>query len=130
MGKKPFTIIIVDDNQDYLFTMKTFLTRNGFTVETASDGSSGMELIKTLQPDLIMLDVMMETTFSGFEVCRQVRQDSALKKTPIFGISGMADELGIKFDKYDDAEYFSPDAFFDKPVDKDALLAKIKELMS
>ncbi len=130
MGKKPFTIIIVDDNQDYLFTMKTFLTRNGFAVETASDGSSGMELIKTLHPDLIMLDVMMETTFSGFEVCRQVRQDPALKEIPIFGISGMADELGIKFDKYDDAEYFSPDAFFDKPVDKDALLAKIKDLMS
>lgn len=130
MGNKPFTIIIVDDNQDYLFTMKTFLTRNGFAVETASDGTSGMELIRKLHPDLIMLDVMMETTFSGFEVCRQVRQDPDLKETPIFGISGMADELGIKFDKYGDAEYFSPDAFFDKPVDKDALLAKIKDLMS
>lgn len=128
MGNEPFLIVIIDDNSDYLFTMKTFLTRNGFEVETADDGESGIALIKEKRPDLIMLDVMMETTYSGFEVCRQVRNDPELKKTTIFGISGMQDELGIKFDKYDDAEYFSPDVFFDKPVDKEALLAKITEL--
>jgi CheY-like chemotaxis protein len=128
MGKEPFLIVIIDDNSDYLFTMETFLTRNGFEVETANDGESGIALIKEKRPDLIMLDVMMETTYSGFEVCRQVRNDPELKKTTIFGISGMQDELGIKFDKYDDAEYFSPDVFFDKPVDKEALLAKINEL--
>lgn len=128
MGNESFLIVIIDDNSDYLFTMKTFLTRNGFEVETADDGESGIALIKEKRPDLIMLDVMMETTYSGFEVCRQVRNDPELKKTTIFGISGMQDELGIKFDKYDDAEYFSPDIFFDKPVDKEALLAKINEL--
>lgn len=129
MGNESFTIVIIDDNQDFLFTMQTFLSRNGFKVETASDGESGMELIKQLQPDLIMLDVMMETTYSGFEVCRQVRNDPDLKNIPIFGVSGMADELGVKFDKFKDAEYFSPDEFFDKPVDKDALLAKINDLL-
>ncbi len=128
MGNESFLIVIIDDNSDYLFTMKTFLTRNGFEVETAEDGETGIALIKEKHPDLIMLDVMMETTYSGFEVCRQIRNDPDLKKTTIFGISGMQDELGIKFDKYEDSEYFSPDVFFDKPVDKDALLAKITEL--
>lgn len=128
MGNTPFLIVIIDDNTDYLFTMKTFLTRNGFEVETASDGNTGIKLIKEKRPNLIMLDVMMETTYSGFEVCRQVRNDPELKTIPIFGISGMQDELGIKFDKYEDEEYFSPDIFFDKPVDKDALLAKINDL--
>lgn len=129
MSKKASKIVIVDDNTDYLFTMKTFLSRNGFEVETAPDGQSGIELIQKEQPNLIILDVMMETTFSGFEVCRQVRNDPDLKKTPIIGITGMEDELGLKFDKYDDADYFSPDVFFDKPVDKDALLQKINELI-
>ena len=128
MGNDSFLIVIIDDNSDYLFTMKTFLTRNGFEVETADDGETGIALIREKHPDLIMLDVMMETTYSGFEVCRQIRNDPELKKTTIFGISGMQDELGIKFDKYEDAEYFSPDVFFDKPVDKEALLAKINEL--
>lgn len=130
MGKTPLKIVIVDDNTDYLFTMKTFLSRNGYDVMTAPDGEKGMELIRAEKPDLIMLDVMMETAFSGFEVCRQVRNDPGLKKTPIIGITGMEDEMGIKFDKYDDAEYFSPDAFFDKPVDKDALLKAIQDLIS
>jgi DNA-binding response OmpR family regulator len=127
MGDEPIKIIIIDDNMDYLFTMKTFLTRNGFEVDTAKDGKTGLELIKDIRPDLIMLDVMMETIYSGFEVCRQIRNDPELKKTIIFGISGMEDELGLKFDKYDDADYFSPDEFFDKPIDKNALLKKINE---
>ncbi len=130
MGDMPMKIVIVDDNTDYLFTMKTFLSRNGYEVETASDGQTGMDMIKATKPDLIMLDVMMETTFSGFEVCRQIRNDPELKKTPIIGITGMEDELGVKFDKYDDSDYFSPNAFFDKPVDKDALLKTIQDLLS
>ena len=127
---KPLKIVIVDDNTDYLFTMKTFLSRNGYKVKTAPDGEAGIKLIKKEHPNLVMLDVMMETTFSGFEVCRQIRNDAELKKIPIIGITGMEDELDIAFDKYEDSEYFSPNAFFDKPVDKDALLKTIKDLLS
>ena len=130
MGKQPLKIIIVDDNTDYLFTMKTFLSRNGFDVETAYNGQTGIELIKKERPDLVILDVMMETTFSGFEVCRQVRNDPEIKDTPIIGITGMEYELGLKFDKYDDEEYFSPDAFFEKPVNREELIKKIKALVS
>ena len=122
-------IVIIDDNQDYLFTMKTFLTRNGFEVLTAPDGKRGLDLINSEQPDLILLDVMMEALYSGFEVCKQIRKDPSLSAIPIIGISGMKEELGINFNKYRDAEYFSPDAFFDKPVDKDALLRTIKDLL-
>ena len=129
MGNTPSKIIIIDDNPDFLFTMETFLTRNGFNVETASDGNSGIDLIRKHRPDLVMLDVMMENTYSGFEVCRQVRIDPELKTTPIIGVSGMAEEVGVQFDMYEDKEYFNPDAFFDKPVDKDALLTKIKDLI-
>lgn len=130
MTDTPQKIAIIDDNTDYLFIMKTFFSRNGYETVTAPDGEQGMELIRAEKPDLIILDIMMETTFSGFEVCRQIRSDAALKKIPIIGISGMADEIGVKFNKTDDAEYFSPDVFFDKPVDKDALLLTIGNLLS
>ena len=128
METTPVKIVIVDDNTDYLFTMKTFLTRNGYAVETAPDGQKGIDLIREEKPDLIMLDVMMEATFSGFEVCRQIKNDTKLKKTPVIGITGMAEEVGVHFNKDDDSEYFSPDAFFDKPVDKDVLLKTIQDL--
>ena len=128
MGKN-LKIVMVDDNTDFLFTMETFLQRNGFEVHTADEGQKGMELIRKEQPDLILLDIMMETLFSGFEVCKQVRSDDALKETPIIGISGMGEELEIDYRQWPDYDYFRPDAFLDKPVDKQRLLQMIPEVI-
>lgn len=117
-------IAIIDDNTDYLFSTETFLSRNGFKVVTAEDGKTGFDLIKKEKPDLVLLDIMMESLFSGFEVCRQLKSDPELKKIPIIGISGMADELNVKFKKKKDSEYFNPELFFEKPVNKEMLSAK------
>jgi DNA-binding NtrC family response regulator len=97
--EKNLKIVLVDDNTDYLFTMETFLERNGFDVLTADDGQKGLDLI---------------------------RQDE-LKHIPVIGISGMGDELGVDYKQWPDFEYFSPDAFLDKPVDKQRLMELIPE---
>jgi len=127
--EKKGKIVMIDDNKDLLFTMSTFLNRNGFDTLTAEDGKAGLELVEKEQPDLVLLDIMMETLFSGFEVCKRLRTNPALKAIPIIGISGMGDELEVKFDEERDKEYFNPDAFFDKPVDREKLLEKIDELI-
>jgi len=119
-------IVIVDDNHDLLFTMETFLSRNGFEVLTADDGRKGLDLIKEVHPDLILLDIMMETTYSGLDVCKGIRSDPNLKDIPIIGISGIGDEMGIRIDKWGDDDYFSVDEFFEKPVDREKLLERIK----
>lgn len=124
--EKPAKIIIVDDNHDLLFTMETFLSRNGFEVLTADDGQKGLDLIKEVHPDLILLDIMMETTYSGLDVCKAIRSDPNLKDIPIIGISGIGDEMGIQIDKWGDDDYFSVDEFFEKPVDREKLLERIK----
>jgi CheY-like chemotaxis protein len=123
-------ILIIDDNTDFLFTTETLLQRNGFDTLTAEDGRKGLDLVKKEKPDLILLDIMMETLLSGFEVCRQMKSDPALKDIPIIGVSGMGEEIGVHFDKDRDAEYFQPDNFFEKPVDREKLLAKINELIN
>ena len=125
----PAKIIIIDDNTDYLFTMATFLKRNGFETLTAEDGQKGIELIEKERPDLILLDVMMESIYTGLDVCKKVRTNPDLKDIPIIGISGMADELGVQVEKWGDEDYFNVNEFFDKPVDKEKLLLKIKELL-
>ena len=66
--EKSLKIVLVDDNTDFLFTMETFLERNGFEVLTADNGQKGMELIRKEQPDLIMLDIMMETLFNPSDI--------------------------------------------------------------
>ena len=127
MSKKK--IMIIDDNKDYLFTMATFLSRNGFDVITSDSGEAGLNRMKKEKPDLVLLDVMMELLFSGFEVYRQMKTDAELKAIPIIGISGMSDEIKIKFDKESDKEYFNPDDFMEKPVDKEVLLKKINDML-
>ncbi len=125
--EKGLKIVMVDDNTDYLFTMETFLNRNGFEVKTSDDAKKGLELIRSEHPDVVLLDVMMETLFSGFELCKQMRMDDDLKDIPIIGISGMVEELGIDYKQWPDYDYFKPDAFLDKPVDKQKLLRLIPE---
>ena len=122
-------ILVIDDDPDFLFTMETFLKRNGFETLTAEDGQKGVDLVQKEQPDLVLLDVMMETLYSGFEVCKRLKSDTKLKNIPIIAISGMGDQLGVKFDKERDEEYFSPDEFLEKPLDKEKLLGKIKGLL-
>jgi CheY-like chemotaxis protein len=127
--EKSCKIVIVDDNADFLFTMETFLRKNGYEVLVADDGQKGLELIRKELPDLIILDIMMETLFSGFEVCKQIRSDNVLKDMPIIGISAMGDELSIDYRQWPDYDYFKPDAFLDKPIDRQRLLRMIPEVV-
>ena len=128
MGAKSLKILIVDDNPDFLFTMETFLKRNGYETITAEDGETAMAVIRAERPDMVLLDVMMETRFSGFEVCKKIRTDPDLEETLIISITGMAEELGVGYDKYPDYNYFSPDEYIEKPVDKQYLLTRIREI--
>lgn len=122
----PAKIIIIDDNKDFLFTMETFLKRNGFEALTAEDGKKGLELVEKERPNLILLDIMMESVYSGLDVCKKLRMNPELKDIPIIGISGIGDELGVRLDKWGDDDYFSVDEYFEKPVDREKLLERIK----
>ena len=123
-------ILFIDDDDDYLFVMEEYLSRQGFNVLTASDGEAGLDLIRSQQPDVILLDFIMESLYSGLEVCRQVRNDPSLNRTPIICISGMKKDINLHFSKEEDAAYFDPDAYFDKPVDKEVLVKTINELVN
>lgn len=123
---KAAKIVIIDDDSDYLFTMETFLNRNGFETLTAENGQEGLDLIEKERPDLILLDVMMQSIYSGLEICKRLRSNPELKDIPIIGISGMGNALGVRLDKWGDDEYFNVDEYYEKPVDREKLLERIK----
>lgn len=123
---KAARIMIIDDDSDYLFTMETFLNRNGFETLTAENGQEGLDLIEKERPDLILLDVMMQSIYSGLEICKRLRSNPDLKDIPIIGISGMGNALGVRLDKWGDDEYFNVDEYYEKPVDREKLLERIK----
>jgi len=128
--EKPIKVMIIDDNPDYIFTMETYLGRHGYQTVTAEGGEDAVEKVKAAAPDILLLDVMMESVYSGFEICKQLRNDKQLRHIPIIAISGMEEELGVGVDLANDYDYFRPDEFMDKPVDKELLTKKIDELVA
>ena len=71
------TILVIEDDQILLETLRYNLERASFTVETATDGLAGLELAREIHPDLVILDLMLPG-LDGFSVCRALTNESAL----------------------------------------------------
>lgn len=83
-------ILCVDDDPLILQMLADILRFRGFTVETAPDGEAGLEAAGRLQPDLILLDVMMPG-IDGFEVCSLLKADPVMKAVPVIFLTAMND---------------------------------------
>jgi CheY-like chemotaxis protein len=84
------TILYIDDDRLLLTLCCDVLDDSGYRTIIATDGPSGIETAKTARPDLILLDVMMPG-MDGYEVCRRLRADPALRDTPIILLTAMQD---------------------------------------
>ena len=71
MEEKKFKILVIDDNEDNIFTIKTVLKRENYDVISATRGLAGIELAKKEMPDVIILDIMMPE-IDGFEICKML----------------------------------------------------------
>jgi CheY-like chemotaxis protein len=80
------TIFFVEDDAVIMHVYGAKFLREGFLIEVAEDGLTAMKLLKTAKPDLIVLDLMMPK-FSGVDVLKFIRADSALKSTPVIILS-------------------------------------------
>ena len=98
-------ILVIEDEADLREVMAYNLRREGYKVATAADGADGVRGAKESKPDLILLDLMLPD-LDGLEVCRRVRQDAELAKTPIIMVTAKGEEtdvivgLGVGADDY------------------------------
>ncbi|MBW8002383.1 MAG: response regulator [Planctomycetes bacterium] len=123
-------ILIVDDDADITCALQTMLESQDYTVVTASEKEEGMSKIKSENPDLIILDVMMSTWQDGFEMARELKKDAAYKDIPILMLTGVKDKTGINFKSTaGDPTWLPVDGFLDKPVDMELLLAEVDKLL-
>src|SRR5216117_4059709 len=81
-------ILVVDDDSDQLELVSGLLRRAGFSVETATDALSGLDLAKQIQPDLVISDVSMPDV-DGIELCNMIRANQELSATPILLVSAI-----------------------------------------
>ncbi|MDP4266343.1 MAG: response regulator [Bacteroidota bacterium] len=123
------TILIVDDDVDYLFQMKTIVEGFGFKVITAESQKEAEEIIDKNRPDLTILDLMMENSDSGFILAYKIKKK--YPDVPIIVASAVAAETGISFDveSEDDKNWIKADLFLDKGIRPDQLLREINKLL-
>ena len=122
-GKK---ILVVDDEADVIKYLSSLLSDNGFIPITASDGKEGMEAVRREKPDLISLDITMPSE-TGVRMLRNLHDDPEASKIPVVLVTGVDPD-------YEDfisnrKQVNPPLAYFEKPIDKDAYIAKIKEIL-
>ncbi|MEM6523304.1 MAG: response regulator transcription factor [Bacteroidota bacterium] len=116
-----YKILIVEDEPAMQLGLKDNLEFEGYTVDTASEGDSGLEKINTNQFDLVLLDVMLPN-MSGFDVCKNARASGV--KTPIILLTARGEEI----DKVLGLE-LGADDYVTKPFSVRELLARIKAIL-
>ncbi len=131
MAKK---ILLVDDDKDLVVTLSQALRFNNFEVIETYSASEGLKKIKTEKPDLVILDVMMETDTAGFEAVYQIRNKregsryAEVKDTPIIMLTAIDQVTNSRFSLNED-QSFLPEIndFLTKPVDIEELVEKVNK---
>lgn len=126
-------ILIVEDDPDMVTALRMPLEAEDYEVFTASSGEEGLQKVKEIEPDLIILDVMMETTTAGFQVSLQLRSPepnseyAEYRDIPILILTAIHTTTSLRFGP--DEAYLPVDDFLEKPVDPDVLLEKVRKLI-
>lgn len=113
-------VLVVEDEPALLDTLEYNLTKQGYRVSTAKDGLKALEIARAVDPDLMILDIMLPG-LDGFEVCRILRQEMSL---PILFLTAKADEI----DKIVGLEVGADD-YLTKPFSMRELMARVKALL-
>jgi Lrp/AsnC family transcriptional regulator for asnA, asnC and gidA len=121
------TILVVDDDADYVEMTRTVLETAGYHVLSAANGSQALSLMRREHPALVIMDVMMDGLLDGLDASRAIRMDQNLKRIPIIMISSIT--RSEYADMFPTQESIPIDAFISKPVNPTRLLEEIERLI-
>ena len=117
-------ILIIEDDRDIVELVRYNLANEGFQVNGANDGATGLSTLKKSPPDLLLLDLMLPK-LSGLEICREMRKDESLNRLPILMLTARGDEadrvVGLEM---------GADDYVTKPFSPRELIARVKALVA
>ena len=126
-------VLIVDDEPDIVSYLEMILQDNGYDTLKAVNGNEAMEKVQAERPDLVTLDISMPEA-SGTRFYKEMKTDPELKGIPVFIITGVT---GLGGDQHAYEQFISnrrlvpaPEAFFPKPLDREAFIEKVKEVLA
>ena len=116
-------VLIIEDDRDIVELVRYNLANEGFQVNAAFDGTSGLSSLKKTPPDLLLLDLMLPK-MSGLDICREIRKDESLNRLPVLMLTARGDEadrvVGLEM---------GADDYVTKPFSPRELIARVKALL-
>jgi two-component system alkaline phosphatase synthesis response regulator PhoP len=122
-------ILIIDDNINFVKMNSAVLVAGGYEVEAAYNAEEGFTKVEFGQPDVIVLDLMMERHDSGFTLAKKLKSHPVYKNIPILMLTAVGDATGYKFSMETDGYWMKTDDYAEKPIDPDLLLEKVGKLI-
>jgi DNA-binding response OmpR family regulator len=124
MEEEKKVVVCIEDEREMIDLVKLILGRKGFDLVGAVGGREGLETVRRLEPDLVLLDLMMPD-MDGWEVYQQIKADDKLKDTPVIVVTAKAQSidkvLGLHIAKVDD--------YVTKPFSPQELLQSVNKVL-
>lgn len=127
--EKPL-VLLVDDDEDFLFQQRVQLQDAGFEVITAHGQSQAEKVLAERRPDVAVVDVMMENPDAGFVLCHHIRKK--LPSIPVVLVTSVNSETGMDFDMAteEDRDWIKADVLLSKPIRFEQLRGEIDRLLA
>jgi CheY-like chemotaxis protein len=123
-------ILIIDDDPDVVLAARMPLEKSGYEVHEAHTQADGLSAVDAVKPDLIILDVMMDTHTAGFQLAQKLHGPNAPeehKAIPILMVTAIHQTTPLRFGP--DEDYLPVEGFIDKPIDPKALLEQVAKML-
>ncbi len=120
-------ILVVDDDPDFVEFARIVLESGGHTIVSAGGGGEALDMIAMDTPDLIVLDVMMDSILDGLSVARELGERSDYRDVPIIMVTSIANTDYAELFPTD--EYIHLDSFHTKPIKPERLIEEVNRLL-
>ncbi len=126
-------ILIIDDDADYRASTRALLEGEGYEVIEAINGREGIDRARSQKPDLIVLDIMMESPVEGYTVVQALKfhdEFSDAAEIPVVMVSSIKEDPTNLFPMAGDVPMITPDAYFAKPLEIEKFLECVRQILS
>jgi DNA-binding response OmpR family regulator len=120
MKDEKFVILCIDDDKDYLYSLRMILEANDYTMEEALSAEEGLRVYKATDPDFIIVDLMMESIEAGKTFVKELRLLD--NKAPVYMLSSVGDALASNIDVTE----LGLQGVFQKPIEPNTLLKTLR----
>ena len=121
------TVLLVDDDADFVQQNRVLLEESGYEVLAAYNSRQCREVMERRRPDLIMLDMMMDSRTEGFNLSRDLRNSEHTKNIPLLMITSVNDTIPFRIEP--DSTWLPVDVLIEKPVDPALFLEVVNRIL-